>query len=442
MSGRSHSGRDQAPRTDFCRLQELDAVLSEDVERRTINMGGLRTVDLGHGRSKPAETVRLGDKMGMAAQANDLVKVQRLIKRGVSVNARNSTSGVTPLGVAAERGHDDMVKVLLGARANLDDTTREGMTPLHICCQFGRADTVRLLAAAGANVNSVARNLPPGHEQTSSTPLMSAAGRLSVPTVKALLEARADVNFRPRPARGCTALHLACRLGALDVLQALLDSGCANTGIRNREGETPRETAIVWSFSRRHLKCALLLREHEAEDAPPPLSDKSDGYIAAAMARLAAAVESNRADLVDSEEGGGEGAKLALPSELLSAYMRAGSALGDVGMIKSLAAAQPDLVNVPDATGRTALHAACENGHVGIAAALLGNGAYVDAQRKDGQTPLHVVCAGGHPLLVQLLLRHGASQSIPDEAGKVARDVATPEAAAALPPSLPELGIL
>ncbi len=45
-------------------------------------------------------------------------------------------------------------------------------------------------------------------------------------------------------------------------------------------------------------------------------------------------------------------------------------------------------------------------------------------------------------LLVQLLLRHGASQSIPDEAGKVARDVATPEAAAALPPSLPELGIL
>ena len=50
--------------------------------------------------------------------------------------------------------------------------------------------------------------------------------------------------------------------------------------------------------------------------------------------------------------------------------------------------------------------------------------------------------AGGHPLLVQLLLRHGASQSIPDEAGKVARDVATPEAAAALPPSLPELGIL
>mmetsp|Transcript_5598 Transcript_5598/g.18009 ORF Transcript_5598/g.18009 Transcript_5598/m.18009 type:complete len:285 (+) Transcript_5598:509-1363(+) len=236
MSGSSHSGRDQAPRTDFCRLQELDAVLSEDVERRTINMGGLRTVDLGHGRSKPAETVRLGDKMGMAAQANDLVKVQRLIKRGVSVNARNSTSGVTPLGVAAERGHDDVVKVLLSARANLDDTTREGMTPLHICCQFGRADTVRLLAAAGANVNSVARNLPPGHEQTSSTPLMSAVGRLSVPTVKALLGARADVNFRPRPARGCTALHLACRLGAINVLQALLDSGCANTGIRNREG--------------------------------------------------------------------------------------------------------------------------------------------------------------------------------------------------------------
>ncbi|EOD10889.1 hypothetical protein EMIHUDRAFT_422274 [Emiliania huxleyi CCMP1516] len=461
MSGRSHSGRDQAPRTDFCRLQELDAVLSEDVERRTINMGGLRTVDLGHGRSKPAETVRLGDKMGMAAQANDLVKVQRLIKRGVSVNARNSTSGVTPLGVAAERGHDDMVKVLLGARANLDDTTREGMTPLHICCQFGRADTVRLLAAAGANVNSVARNLPPGHEQTSSTPLMSAAGRLSVPTVKALLEARADVNFRPRPARGCTALHLACRLGALDVLQALLDSGCANTGIRNREGEPPRDAPRdgdrVELLAPAPQVRAAAARARGGGRAAPALRQvrqvhrRGDGAAGGGGGVKQGRPRRQRGGWRrGSQAGASVGAgDCALPSELLSAYMRAGSALGDVGMIKNLAAAptslacaQPDLVNVPDATGRTALHAACENGHVGIAAALLGNGAYVDAQRKDGQTPLHVVCAGGHPLLVQLLLRHGASQSIPDEAGKVARDVATPEAAAALPPSLPELGIL
>jgi len=161
-------------------------------------MGGLRTVDLGHGRSKPAETVRLGDKMGMAAQANDLVKVQRLIKRGVSVNARNSTSGVTPLGVAAERGHDDVVKVLLSARANLDDTTREGMTPLHICCQFGRADTVRLLAAAGANVNSVARNLPPGH---------SCERRLFTPhAVSRWLATCRPATSKPPPHRSCRQL--------------------------------------------------------------------------------------------------------------------------------------------------------------------------------------------------------------------------------------------
>ena len=412
---------------------------SSDQPAVVIPARGMRTLDLGHGRTKSAETVKVGDKMGMAAQANDLLKVQKLLRRGVSVNARNSASGVTPLGVAAERGHNEMVKVLLEAKANVDDQTNDGMTPLHICCQFAQVETIKLLTAAGASVNTVARTLSFGHEDH-STPLMSATGRNSVATATALLEAKADVNAVP-PRAGGSVVHLACRLGRADVLEVLLASGAADVTLRNREGETPLETALVWSYSRHHFRCQQLVRDRLPADAPAPLADKSDKYVTTAMARLARAIDEHRVDLVEGEgeEGGEELA--AVPSELLAAYMRAGAAMGDLMMIKGLAVTHSDLVDVPDARKRTALHAACEAGHMGVATVLMANGADVNAQRDDGSTPLHVACAGDKPLVVKLLLRHGATQSIRDESGRLARDVATPAAAAAFPPPLPELGI-
>ena len=52
-----------------------------------------------------------GDKLGMASQKNDLIKAAKLIKRGVDVNIKNPGSGVTPLGIAAERGHVQMMKL-------------------------------------------------------------------------------------------------------------------------------------------------------------------------------------------------------------------------------------------------------------------------------------------------------------------------------------------
>ena len=60
---------------------------------------------MGHGRYKSAVPASKGDKLGMAAEIGDLVKVNKLISKGVDVNITNPVSGVTPLGVAAERGY-------------------------------------------------------------------------------------------------------------------------------------------------------------------------------------------------------------------------------------------------------------------------------------------------------------------------------------------------
>ena len=47
-------------------------------------------------------------------------------------------------------------------------------------------------------------------------------------------------------------------------------------------------------------------------------------------------------------------------------------------------------------TGWTALHEACNRGHIDVAKALLKAGASVNAQGHENDTPLHDAAANGH----------------------------------------------
>ena len=131
----------------------------------------------------------------------------------------------------------------------------------------------------------------------------------------------------------------------------------------------------------------------------------------------------------------------AVPAELVSGYLRVAASQGNMDAIKELATAHSDLVNVADHLGFTPLHRACDNGHLGVAAALISRGATVNAASADGSTPLHCACAKDRPLIVKLLLKHGANPEIADNDGLMATHVAAPGAMAALPPlaQTPEL---
>ena len=61
--------------------------------------------------------------------------------------------------------------------------------------------------------------------------------------------------------------------------------------------------------------------------------------------------------------------------------------------------------------GYTALHVVSQNGHAGIASALLRAGADMAAPTHDGRTALLLACQHSHLAVVQLLLRYGADRS-------------------------------
>ena len=72
-----------------------------------------------------------------------------LLKKGVDPNYQNRTSKVTPLGVASERGHVEVVKALLDARANTEFSTKEGLRPIHSAATFGKTKVVEVLIKSG-----------------------------------------------------------------------------------------------------------------------------------------------------------------------------------------------------------------------------------------------------------------------------------------------------
>ena len=114
--------------------------LSRDADTFKMSRPGLPT---------QGTTLQRGDRLGTAAERGDTQQVLKLLKKGVDPNFQNGASGVTPLGVACERGHIGVVRALLDARANPEIATREGYRPVHIAAQFGKADILEMLMRRG-----------------------------------------------------------------------------------------------------------------------------------------------------------------------------------------------------------------------------------------------------------------------------------------------------
>ena len=91
---------------------------------------------------------------------------------------------------------------------------------------------------------------------------------------------------------------------------------------------------------------------------------------------------------------------------------------GDAARCSRLLAQRSSVsVDLRDEDEHTALHWACDGGHVEAAEALLQHGAAVDAQNCDGATPLYMACACGHVDIAKLLVAHGASPNVKDSDG-------------------------
>ena len=91
--------------------QAVDSQLAMLSMLADCSVGGAITRDPGQyvaevpGLAANRTTLTRGDRLGTAAQRGDTQQVKKLVSKGADPNFRNAASGVTPLGVASERGH-------------------------------------------------------------------------------------------------------------------------------------------------------------------------------------------------------------------------------------------------------------------------------------------------------------------------------------------------
>ena len=105
------------------------------------------------------------------------------------VNARTQEGNQsTPMHLAAEFGHADVLSLLLENGADLEAADDFIMTPLHRASFLGTLEAVRCLLDHGANIEARCNR--------GRTPLFRAARRSKIQVVRLLLERGADVNAR------------------------------------------------------------------------------------------------------------------------------------------------------------------------------------------------------------------------------------------------------
>lgn len=134
-----------------------------------------------------------------------------LLESGVEDGENNDNIvGISPFELAASRGHEEMVRLLLRHKA-----TRDINTAFHHAAWSGHEAVMRTLLEKGAEINA------PNKIGMTALHLASQMGHEKL--TRFLLEKGADITLRTD--KGRVALFLAARLGHSEVTQVLLEHG-------------------------------------------------------------------------------------------------------------------------------------------------------------------------------------------------------------------------
>ncbi|RDW84146.1 uncharacterized protein DSM5745_04472 [Aspergillus mulundensis] len=178
----------------------------------------------------------------------------------------HETKFITPLHLAAKKGHADLAELLISYGADVNAGDSEGLTPLWEAVVRARSATVDVLLKAGADANAI---FPDGNKGSRTLLHISAINGV-VAIAHLLLSAGARVNDVTR--YKCSALNYAAVRGHLSVVELLLDWGCDMNAIKDY-GYTPLAQAVAGGHDR--IVALLLSRGAHVdakEDALNPLT--------------------------------------------------------------------------------------------------------------------------------------------------------------------------
>ncbi|XP_053566517.1 ankyrin repeat domain-containing protein 6 isoform X2 [Bombina bombina] len=229
--------------------QDVVAVLSERLLVAAYKGQVDNVVQLINKGAKVAVTKNGRTPLHLAANKGHLNVVQILLKAGCDLDIQDD-GNQTALHRAAVVGNSDILAALIQEGCSLDRQDKDGNTALHEAAWHGFSQSVKLLVKAGANV--LARN------KAGNTPLHLACQNGHSQSCRILLLAGSRADLKNNA--GDTCQHVAARYNHLSIIRVLLSAFCS-VNEKNQAGDTPLHVAAALN----HRKVIKVLLESGAD---------------------------------------------------------------------------------------------------------------------------------------------------------------------------------
>jgi ankyrin repeat protein len=295
--------------------------------------------------------------------------------------------GRTPLHIAAEKQDAQLGAFFISLGADVNALDNEGRSPLGISTGLGDAPMAEHLVKAGADIHQ------PMAAEGPQDPLSPALGGIARKGdfLEALLSGD---SLKSRDAEGRTILHLAALEGDPGALRQILQAPAfSGAGILEKTGgddRTALDLALARPDSRNHAEAAEELILAGARSRDPIYS-----YFAPA------ARSSNfNVRLFDGRTP-----------------LHFAARDGHLGLLDFFLDRKAQ-INIKDASGAAALHEAARAGNIAAMELLLSRGADPDTQDAKGNSALHLgIPPENHREAISLLLAYQANSNLRDEHG-------------------------
>ncbi|KAL8917418.1 MAG: hypothetical protein Q9172_005857 [Xanthocarpia lactea] len=320
-----------------------------------------------------------------AAQAGSVKEVEMLLNQGADVGAIHRQSGRNAIAVASHCGNEDVVRLLLQHRADVNQRDASSLSPLHLAAMRSHSGVVELLLEH-ARVDELGPN--------DETPLRIASDKGYTEVVDLLIRARAKVNARDKK-RMSTPLHKAAANGDEAMVDLLIRHG-AHTEAKDGELMTPLHYAC--EAGNDQIVALLLNKKSDLEALGRRGMTPLVCAAAAGQVHVLELLLKRKASLKHQ----GEGDMTALHWASYNGHYEA----ADLLLGKR---ANP---NAENKDGRTALHLAVMASYFAVAELLLRKGALPEAQCRIMNRPIHYACMQEKPEIVQLLLGYNADAEV------------------------------